>query len=80
MLEAGTLTVDFKLLYQSFYFSKLTSLDEEETKQEEQQAAGNLLAETKKSERKMFIFSNTFELLLTHLINKTDVFGFYPAL
>ena len=39
-----------------------------------------MMVETKKSERKRFIFSNTFELLLTHMIDKTDVFGFYPAL
>lgn len=39
-----------------------------------------MIVETKKSERKMFIFSNTFELLLTHMVTKTDVFGFYPAL
>ena len=28
----------------------------------------------------MFIFSNTFELLLTHMIHRQDVFEFYPAL
>ena len=28
----------------------------------------------------MFIFSNTFELLLTHMIYKMDVFDFYPAM
>ena len=39
-----------------------------------------MIEETKKSERKMFIFANTFELLLTHMVLKMDVFEFYPAL
>ena len=39
-----------------------------------------MIAETAKSERKMFIFANTFELLLTHMVIKMDVFDFYPAL
>ena len=33
---ADALSVDFKLLYQSFYFSKLSDLNEEESKQAEQ--------------------------------------------
>ena len=38
MLESQQtpMVVDYKLLYQSFYFSKQSSLDEEETKQDEQ--------------------------------------------
>jgi len=55
-------------------------LDEEETKQAQQEAKGDAIPETKKNERKMFIFANTFELLLTHMIYKVDVFDFYPAL
>lgn len=36
MLESQSpLVVDYKLLFQSFYFSKQSSLDEEETKQDE---------------------------------------------
>ena len=74
------LNVDLKRLYQSFYFQKLSSLDEEEEKQAAREAAGHSIQEHQKSERKMFIFSNTFELLLTHMIYKMDVFDFYPAL
>jgi len=82
MLEQAQepLKINFKLLYQSFYFSKLINLDEEESKQAQQEAVGNAIPETQKSERKMFIFSNTFELLLTNLIYKVDVFELYPAL
>ena len=74
------LRINFKLMYQSFYFSKLCNLDEEESKHAQREAEGNQIPETQKSERKMFIFSNTFELLLTHLIYKIDVFEMYPAL
>jgi hypothetical protein len=81
MLEGpDRLTVDFKLLYQSFYFSKLSSLDEEETKQAAREAQGHLILETQKSERKMFIFANTFELLLSHMVTNMTVFELYPAL
>ena len=38
------------------------------------------MLETKKEERKMFIFSNTFELLHTHLVHKLDAFDMYPVL
>ena len=78
--DPNRLIVDFKRVYQSFYFSKLSTLDEEETKQATNEAQGHLILETQKSERKMFIFSNTFELLLTHMIHNMDVFEFYPAL
>ena len=77
---AEPLVVDFKRVYQSFYFSKLSTLDEEETKQASREAQGHMILETQKQERKMFIFSNTFELLLTHMIHRMDVFEFYPAL
>jgi len=41
---------------------------------------GEMMIETKKEERKMFIFSNTFELLHTHLVMKMDAFEMYPVL
>ena len=38
MLEQDSVSIDFKLLYQSFYFSKLCNLDEEESKHAENEA------------------------------------------
>jgi hypothetical protein len=41
---------------------------------------GDLLNETMKSERKMFIFANTFELLHKVLVTKMNMFELYPVL
>lgn len=39
-----------------------------------------MLPEIEKSERKMFIFGNTFDILLQHMVYKYDNFEMYPAL
>jgi hypothetical protein len=39
-----------------------------------------MLVETKKSEKKMFIFANIFELLHKVLIHRLDSFAIYPVL
>ena len=46
--NAEPLVVDFKRVYQSFYFSKLSALDEEETKQASREAQGHMIQETQK--------------------------------
>lgn len=39
-----------------------------------------IVNEMQKSERKMFIFANTFELLHTKLINELNTYDVYPIL
>ena len=44
--ENDPLVVDFKRVYQSFYFSKLSNLNEEEEKQAAREAQGHMIQET----------------------------------
>lgn len=52
--------MNFKNIFQSYYFSKKVDMNEEEKMEEVKDMQGNLLSEINKNERKMFIFANTF--------------------
>ena len=58
----------------------MSDLTKEEQKQDEMIFEGQILPEIQKSERKMFIFGNTFDLLLQHMVYNYDNFEIYPAL
>ena len=58
----------------------MSDLTKEEQKQDEIIFEGQILPEIQKNERKMFIFGNTFDLLLQHMVYQYDNFEIYPAL
>jgi len=72
--QKGDLKIDFKLLFSSYYFDKVSAEESKST------AMGELMVETSKDERQMFIFANTFELLHCHLVRCMDAFQMYPVL
>lgn len=55
-------------------------MDTDEKEESKKDKQGNLIGETQKQERKMFIFSNTFELLHSKLVHEMNTFDIYPAL
>lgn len=71
--------INFKNLFQSYYFSKKVDMNEEEKEEEKKDLQGNLINELQKNERKMFIFANTFELLHSKLINELNAYDIYPV-
>jgi hypothetical protein len=72
LIKSG-LKLDFKLLYQSYYFQ----VSEEE---EKSVARGDVLVETSKDERKMFVFANSFELLHSLIVHQLNAFELFPVL
>ena len=65
--------VDFKRVFQAYLSSKKVKIlegnvEEEEKHEVDAEVRGNLLPEGRKSEKKMFVFSNTLELLFKHFL------------
>jgi hypothetical protein len=80
LINGGTFKINFKNLYSSYYYSKKVDMDEKEKEEEKKEMMGDMVKEVSKSEKKMFIFSNTFELLHTKLVNEMNTFEVYPIL
>lgn len=52
---------------------------EEEKKGDASSVSGNAVNEVNKEERKMFIFANTFEIMLEKLISEMNTYEIYPV-
>ena len=71
--------INYKNVCQAYYFSRKLDMNEEEKEEAKRESEGHLITELRKDERKMFIFANMFELMLTTLINQMTAFEIYPV-
>mmetsp|Transcript_10499 Transcript_10499/g.10558 ORF Transcript_10499/g.10558 Transcript_10499/m.10558 type:complete len:101 (-) Transcript_10499:6-308(-) len=67
-------------MFSSYYFSKKLDMDQKEMEESKKDSEGYLINEAQKSEKKMFIFANTFELMHQRLIGYMNAFEIYPVL
>ena len=72
--------VNFNNVFKSYFYCKKADMAFQDQEEQKIESQGNLITETAKDERKMFIFANSFELLHSKLLSSMNAFEIYPVL